>query len=227
MKTYDLRFSKHCSHLVCGPSASGKTYRVTQILKLKNQIIVDGEQVKNVIFCYAAWQSLYDELKQQKVVTKWINTLPTNEEFIELVKPHKNHGGSIVVFDDFQGQISDHLSEIVRVTSRHFNCTIFILHQSLFPPHKQARQISLNVKYIHLAKSPRESGQVFFLARQISPHASKWIVQAFEEATRKPFSWLLFDVTQTCPNFLRLRSDYLPSEWPMKIWTEKGKSSML
>ncbi len=222
MEIHDFRFPHGSTHLVVGPSGSGKTFRTSSILRLKDEIITGGKNIKNIVFCYAAWQPIYQKLKDDKIVTKWINKSPSNDEFVALVKDFKNTGGSIVVIDDFMSEISKDLDEIVRVTSRHYNTTTFILFQSLFPAHKLARQISLNVKFLHIHKNPRENAQINFLARQIMPHNSKWIEDVFHEVTKKPYSCLLMDLTQERESHLRFRSNYLPSEFPMRLWTEKG-----
>lgn len=218
--SYNLRFPLGSTHLVVGPSGSGKTVRVSKILRLKSEIIEGGEDCRNVVFCYASWQPEYDLLKRDGIVTKWINKMPTNEEFITLVKDHPR--GSIVVIDDFMGSINKDLDEIVRVTSRHHNVSTFILFQSLFPPHKLARQISLNVKFIHLHKNPRENAQIQYLARQLSPQSYKWIVDVYHTITAQPFSCFLIDLTQEREAHLRYRSHYLPDEFPMRVWFERG-----
>lgn len=222
--SYNLRFPRGSTHLLVGPSGSGKTVRAAKILRLKNEIIENGSQCENVVFCYASWQPEYDRLKKDGVVTKWVNKMPSNEEYISLVKNHPR--GSIVVIDDFMSNINKDLDEIVRVTSRHYNVTTFILFQSLFPPHKLARQISLNVKFIHLHKNPRENAQIQYLARQLSPRSYRWIVDVFHKVTSQPFSCFLIDLTQEREAHLRYRSNYLPEEFPMKVWNEKGSMQL-
>ena len=224
---FDLRVKKGSVHYLCGPTNSGKTFRVSKILELKNQYIKDGSSIKNIVFCYAAWQPIYDFLKKEGIVTKWINFLPSNEEFKELVKEHVYDGGSIVVIDDFLTEINKDLVEIVCVTSRHYNVTTFLLFQNLFPANPLARQISLNAKYIYIHKNPRENSQIAYLARQISPSGYKWIVDAYYNATKKPYSCFLIDMTQEIPDHLRFRSNILPDEFPMTVWLSKESKIIL
>ena len=155
------------------------------------------------------------------MVTKWIKKCPSNQEFVDLVSPYHQRGGSIVVINDFMSEISKDLVEIVTVTSRHYNTSTFILFQSLFPSNPLARQISLNCKYLHLHKNPRENAQIQYLARQISPNNYKWIVEAYHEATKVPYSCFLIDLVQSTPENLRFRSKILPSQWPMEVFIAK------
>lgn len=214
----DLRFVPGSTHLMVGPTGSGKTYRTADILRLKDKIIRGGERISNVVFCYATWQPVYSDLERDGVVTKWLKKMPSNEEFMALVEEFKDRGGSIVVFDDHMGGISQDLVEIVTVSARHTNTSVFILFQSLFPSHPLARQISLNAKYFHIHKNPRENAQVQYLARQLRPEDYKWIVRAYHKATEKPFSCFLIDLHQQTEDRLRFRSNFLPQEAPMKAW---------
>ena len=205
-----------------GPSGSGKTFRTCDILRAKRSIIENGEAIKNVVFCYAAWQPIYDRLKTEGVVTKFVKKKPTSAEFVSLVREYKDDGGSIVVLDDFMSQIDEDLVDIVTVQSRHYNTTTFVLFQSLFPANKLARQISLNVKYIHAHKNPRENNQIQILARQISPKDYKWIVDVYHQVTQEPHQCLLIDMTQRREEKLRFRSHYLPREAPMRVYVSRN-----
>ncbi len=156
------------------------------------------------------------------MVTRFIQKNPSSEDFVKLVEGHRDKGGSIVVIDDFMTQIDQDMVEIVTVQSRHYNTTTFLLFQSLFPPNKLARQISLNVKYLHIHKNPRENAQIQTLARQLSPGSSKWIVDAYHKITETPFQCLLVDLMQNRDENLRYRSNYLPEEAPMRVWMPRG-----
>ena len=219
---HNLRFVGGATHLVVGPSGCGKTFRTCDIIRLKNQIIESGEKIKNVVVCYAAWQPVYERLQRDGVVSKFVKKNPSSDEFVQLVKDYKDDGGSIVVIDDFMTQITQDMVDIVTVQSRHYNTSTFILFQSLFPPNKLARQISLNVKYLHIHKNPRENSQMMVLARQLSPKNAKWIVEAYQDITKEPHQCLLIDLTQQREEKLRYRSHYLLRELPMRVYVARG-----
>lgn len=219
---YDLRFRPGATHLLAGPSGSGKTYTVREILENKNEIFLNGHQIRNVVVCYASWQKTYADLEARGLVTRWINKLPTNDEYVQIVEPFKDTGGSIVIIDDFMSEIGKDLVDIVTVSARHNNASTFILLQSLFPVAKMARQISLNVKYMYVFKNPRENAQFSHLIRQVLPQDNRWLHEAYAEATRHPYSYMMLDMTQECPDIIRFRSSVLPSQWPVKVWTKKG-----
>ena len=172
--------------MVAGSPGSGKTYSIAEILQ---NMFVDGNQIKKVVFFYASWQDIYDKLEQAGVVTKWIQRMPTNEEVLEEVQPYKRDDGSIVITDDYMSEISKELVKIVSVSSRHNNVSTFLLFQSLFPTDKESRQVSLNIKYIWVFKNLRENAQFGYLVRQIAPWKSAWMVDAYQAATEEPFTY--------------------------------------
>ncbi len=218
---FDVRFPRASTHLLVGVSGAGKTYRMIEILKLKDQLIQQGSEVKNVVFCYSVWQPCYEQLNG--VVTKWINRMISNDEFIGLTKPFMHGGGgSIVILDDFLGSVGREMSEMVCVSARHYDTSLFILFQTLFPKDKFASVITRNAKFLHIHKNPRDNSQIRYLASQLYPANFQWIVKAYHKATEEPFSCFLVDLTQQCPEKLRFRSHYLPCEFPMRVWKQAG-----
>lgn len=225
---HNLRFKRGTTHLVCGPSGSGKSQRVCEIIRHKDYLIEDGWNITNVILAYQIWQPHYQQLYDEGVINVLKSGFPSIDEFRELVEIHKD-SGSIFLLDDFECELyhSEHaktLEQLIKVESRHMNVVTFLLFQSLFPPHKAARQISLNVKYIHLLKNPRDNYQFQYLAKQLCGAGNfKYLVQAHQDATEQPYSCFLIDLTQECNPMLRFRSHYLPHELPMRAYTQKRR----
>ena len=61
-------------------------------------------------------------------------------------------------------------------------------------------------------KSPRDSSAVVSLAKQIYPGQNRFLVEAYRQATKEPFSHLLIDLKQATPDVYRLRSNVIPSK---------------
>lgn len=222
LQEHNMRFPHPSTHLCVGGSGAGKTFRACQIIRYKDEMIENGHNISNVVFFYSVWQQLYQDMYDEGLVQIWENKIPTNEDFIEKVSPYKDTGGSLVIVDDYEGSIGNDFDEIMRVTSRHYNASCMMLFQSLFPQKKQARQISLNAKFLHIHKNPRDNAQFRFLARQLRPDSYKWLIKAYEFATQEPFSAMLIDLHQNRLNILRFRSHYLPYEFPMRVYHQKG-----
>ena len=97
----------------------------------------------------------------------------------------------------------------IHITDR---ITCICLLQNLFPKGSQIRNISLNTNYIVLMKNSRDRAQVRYLARQVYPGNSDFLIKAYEDATRDPFTYLLLDFKNTTPDNLRVRTGVLPGE---------------
>ena len=216
--TYNLQFPSGSVHLVAAPSGAGKTTRVAKYLALKNELFERGEETSAIIFFYNIWQPEYGKLQERVLVSEFVKGFPTNEQFLDKVKEHRR---SIVILDDALQFISKELIQIATVSARHSNATTFILLQSLFPAHPLARQLSLNARYFHVLKNPRDNTSLSHLARQISPNNYKFIIDAYHEATKEPYSCFIIDLNQQTPDELRYRSNILIEEFPMVAYIPK------
>ena len=71
------------------------------------------------------------------------------------------------------------------------------------------RDVTLNAHYIFTFKNPRDRSQIVHLAWQISPDNWRQVHSAYEHATGQPYHYLLFDLKQSTPDALRLRSQLI------------------
>ena len=63
-----------------------------------------------------------------------------------------------------------------------------------------------------LFKNPRDASQFANLARQMFPQQSSYAVEAYKDATREPYSYLLVDLRPEQDEDLRLRTNIFPDE---------------
>ena len=73
-----------------------------------------------------------------------------------------------------------------------------------------------------IMKNPRDNRQIRSLAEQLSPYKPKHIIQSFNRATKKPFSYFLIDCHQRTPDHLRYRTNVIPGEGPIIVFLEKS-----
>ena len=91
-------------------------------------------------------------------------------------------------------EVDQNISNLFTKLSHHRNVSAVFITQNLFHENKFARTMNLNTHYIVLFKNPRNVGQVAILARQMYPGKSQFVVEAYEDATRKPCGYLLIDM---------------------------------
>jgi hypothetical protein len=146
------------------------------------------------------------------------------------------HDNSLIVLDDLISQCSndERVSNLFTRGSHHRGISVLFLTQNLFPPDKLSRTISLNTKQVKLQRSitflfttfrlyfshhqdklvyPDEySLGITKLARQMFPKHTSYLMESFEDATSKPYGYLMIDCHQLSPENMRLRTNILPGE---------------
>lgn len=183
---------------------------------------------EQVFFFYNEWQESYEVLKQLKLVNKFYRGIPSHDELMDLLSDpgYKNYDKKqhkMLIFDDLVSEIQDDLlAKLFTVYGHHKNVSTILVTQALFNPRVNKFNIlQENVHYLLLSKSPRDSSKIIYLAEQISPYNINWVVQAFQDATQKAYSYLFFSFKQDCPDKLRLRTNICPDEIPMKVYTQR------
>merc|ERR1712015_164612 len=122
----------------------------------------------------------------------------------ELFEENKNSGGTLIIFDDQMQNIDYNLVNIFTIYSHHLKVTCLLLTQSLFLSNKIYRVISLNSNYIVLIKNTRDSSSVSILAKQTHPFRTRFVTDAYLDATRNPYNYLLMDLRQETDEKIRL-----------------------
>ena len=183
-----MDFRLHCDRtlIIAGPSQSGKTSFVLQLLENRDSMF--RCVMKRVIWCYGVYQPQLNALLRNKGFILHENIIDVSD-----IQPY-----DIVVLDDLihESKSSQDVTAMFTRAAHHKPCFIIFIMQNLFPPGKEARMRSLNTHYYVILKNPRDKSQIEFLARQILPRQSKTLVEIFEAATQKPHSYLFLDLTQ-------------------------------
>lgn len=72
--------------------------------------------------------------------------------------------------------------------------------------------MSLNAHYLVIFKNPRDLCQLATLARQMYPGQARFLVDAFEDATRLPYGYLLIDLKPDTEDKIRIRTQIFSDE---------------
>lgn len=217
---HDIRFKTSFNCLVSGMSSSGKTTWVKNLLTLQNKLFTQTP-ARTFLF-YKVMQDIYLEMEDAGLVNELINInehFPSLEEITEMVHKYKDIGGSLLIFDDTMSNITPDFENLFCNVSHHENASIIFLTQNLFYQNKTYRTISLNSHYIVLMKNDRDKQQTSILAKQFSPGNNAYITQAYADATKKPYSYLLLDFRPDTNPLVRVRSNIF--EFPCITYLEK------
>lgn len=214
---YDLRFKNPSSFIIGGASQSGKTIFTLNLIRHANELFEKPQCSQNVVYYYKQHQDSFERVKPEGIIHQWVNELPTCESVTDRTEGFKNQG-SMVIIDDFAGELNADIVTMFSVLCHHLNLVLILLTQNIFSKNKVFREISLNSTYVVLFKNPRDASQINNFARQFAPGNTKYVIDAFRAATARAFSYVVFDTSQTTPDFLRMRSNVLPHEQPLTIW---------
>lgn len=186
--------------LVAGPTGCGKTEFVIKLLKNISEYVQPCP--KRIIYCYTMWQDKFDYLK------KIISQIEFQEGLFDVNQLDKRQE-NLLILDDLMREASesDDVLDMFTKGSHHKNLSILLLTQNLFSKGKHSRTISLNAHYIILFKNPRDKSQISHLARQMYPSHSKFLEEAYLDATQNAHGYIFIDLKQSTPNDLRVQSD--------------------
>ena len=184
--------------LVSGPTMCGKTQWISRLIRYKEHMIEPPPE--KVIFSYNNWQPAYDELVNDVNFVKGLDISTDGKR-------------TLLIIDDQMNSFNDKILDYFTRGCHHDNISLVFITQNLFFPDKRFRTASLNCHYLVLFRNPRDNHQIRHLARQMYPgKKSQTMIEAFEDATAKPYGTLVVDLKPTTPDALRLRSNILPSE---------------
>ena len=187
--------------IVSGPSGCGKSSLVKSIL----QHDVIEPRPNNIVWLYAEDQPLYQSMTN----VEFIQGIPEDLE-TRFQRRHNN----VLILDDLMTQChsDERLTRLFSVGSHHKNLSIIFIIHNLFHYGKEMRTVSLNSHYIILFKNPRDRLQISTLARQMYPGQSQFLVEAFQDATKEAYGYIIIDLKPTTTDKLRIRSGILPTD---------------
>ena len=86
------------------------------------------------------------------------------------------------------------------------------LVQNVYNKTRNQRTVSLNTHYIVVFRNERDASQFRALAYHIHPIDTKWLLDAFEDATKEPFGYLIHDNHPTSSRDMRVITNILPNK---------------
>jgi len=199
-----MLFNHPANIILSGPSSSGKTYFLYQLLSNLTEYF--NAVITDVYIFYVYNQELYakiDAISNLHVqFIKNISEDVINEILTTNLRP------KLFIFDDLMTDLNDTVLKLFCRGAHHTNTSIVAVMQNIFFTGKHQRTISLNSQYIILFKSPRDIRQVSILASQIMPNDTKYFMSAYKKAVlEKIYSYLLIDLHPLTPSVLRLKSN--------------------
>lgn len=191
--------------LICGPSFSGKTSLVVDVINAGTRII--DVDFKKIIWCFAEKNSITSILPKinEKQKKKIEFRQGVSDDYI-----NTSNEPQLIVLDDLMNESSSArtVCDLFCRTSHHCNLSVILIVQNLFLKAKYSREINLNARYIIVFKSPRDTLQFQYLARSLYPNWRN-LSDIFTQVTRPSHSYFFIDLTQDVHPLLKFRTDVL------------------
>jgi len=179
--------------IVAGPTSCGKTRFVFRLIDNVARMI--DPPPSKIVYCYGEYQQLFSNYP--RVV--FHQGLPDLNDF-------DGSEPTLLVIDDLMQETNVYQRLASQKRQRHVSGTEPVSEKQF------ARTMSLNAHYMILFKNPRDASQFANRARQMYPKRSQFAIEAYKDATREPYSYLLVDLRPEQDDDLRLRTNIFPGE---------------
>ena len=202
---YSIQLTHPFGLLVSGGTKSGKTTFVKKLLTCVDTMI--DKPPENITYFYSEFQNTFGEIQTLVSRIKFVQGLP--DDILDTINPETRN---LFIVDDMMGEKDAVIAKLFTKKSQNGNLSVIYIVQNLFHHSKEHRTISLNASYLCLTKNVRVASQIIHLAKQLYPNNTKFFQQAYQLATKEPYSYLFVDLTPTCPDEIRVRSGIFPTD---------------
>ena len=211
--------------IISGSTGSGKTEWLMHFL-LSAQELIDPCPLA-ILYCYGESNANTDKLSQHSTLAtlhRNTNHASTSGSEIRLhthggvpdeglikTEAAKYHGKLLLILDDLLVNLrSAYLDPLFTRSSHNWGCSVILVTQHLFS--KEIKTARCNAHYLCLMRNPAGEPQIRNIALQCFPLQHRYFMEAYRDATRQNFSYLLVDMHPRTDDRLRLRTKIFPGE---------------
>jgi hypothetical protein len=191
--------------MVAGPTKAGKTVWVQKLVLNMQDMISPTPQ--EIYWCYSEWQPVYGDLQASNPLLHFVQGVPDLQELKNTPETPK-----LLILDDYMQEMKGdkRLVQLFTKGSHHWNVSIIHIVQNLF--FEGMRTSRVNAQYLILMKNPSDKLQAATLAKQLYPGKTAYFMEAYTDACKESYGYLLVDLCQETPENMRLRTRVFPGE---------------
>ena len=220
---FDLRLIEDFKIFCQGPSRSGKSTWVNNLLKHLHQFVKKIPEV--VIYVFAEWQEKLGDLQTEKLVDYFIQGNEQIEEQIN--KFTKNKKSSLIIFDDqINSQTTtSYAARLFTVDARHSGKSCIWIAQNLFGMGKNGadvRSIRTNADYLILFKCPGDCLSIQTISKQMTGGPLLYNIHS-AITSQDPYSYLMINITQSSNGKLKFTSHTFEKDGVMRVYVPQVK----
>lgn len=198
-----------CSTIsISGTTGSGKTTFVKKLIENLDTMF-EPISPKKVLYCYGVYQDEFTVMENSFPSVSFQRGLPSESDIEELIGNH-----NVIVMDDLMNELVNNkeMEKLFTQGAHHKKLTILYLNQNMYCQGKHSRTINLNTHYMILLKNPRDVSQIQCLGKQVFPGKSRALIEAYNDCMKKPFGYLVLDLSPHGEEDYRIRTGVFPDE---------------
>ena len=214
---YDvLKFEHPVTMVVAGPSQSGKTHFVSELLRAR---MLEPFPV-NIHWFYGEMQEVYNQLSNEVYGLEYHKGLPPGEDFDIYTDSGEN---TLIIIDDLMQEAlnSNEVANLYTKVSSHRNVSVILLSQNLFFQGKKQRTVALNAHATVIFPNERDKTQINTFAAQYAPRKIANFLEIFEDATSRKHGYLVVVTKPGTSRDYQLRTNIFPKELPSFFYSFK------
>ena len=192
----NFRFGHKFSLMVVGPSMSGKSFFVKQMLERDHIEYDDPRKQRRIHWFYGQYQDMFNDMRRNMGKDIYFKQgLPEFEPDLCDIDTRYNN---IVVLDDLMDMAVD--SPIISklfTQGRHRNANVILLLQNAFPKGKYNTSISRNAQYMALFRCPADRRQIGIMADRVFDKNKPAFMEIYNDITSKPYSYVVDNKAET------------------------------
>ena len=207
---YDFRLENDSTMIISGPSKSGRSCFVINMIKHKDTLF--RHPIQRVWWFYGIESSFHEELKTLNVHMK--QGLPSQDDFSQIERY------DLVILDDLQqeSKTREDITNLFLKATHHKEFFAVQINQYIYGD-KEQRMRNSNVHYYVAFNNPRNQQQLGQFVSKMFPRGNvNHIYRIFHDILNKEgkYGYLFIDFTPQCEPNLRLRSNLFKS--PMLVF---------
>ncbi len=187
--------------IAAGPSSSGKTTFVCDLLKNKEAMIDDN--IDYIVWFFGQSRPNYDFSNEN---IEFVRGLP--DVFDGYIIEGKT---GLFVFDDLISEASDSslISDFFTKRSHHDNINIIFITQNFFQKGSNRITMAKNCTYIVLFNNPLDKSISYSFAKKLMPQNQKCFIDIYNNALSMPHGYIFLDGSQKSDLNMRFRTDLI------------------
>ena len=210
---YNIQLDQYFKIFISGPSKSGKSYFVGELLS--NLEGFTKKKPSQIIYIFSFWQKKFEEIRQLNLVDVF---LQGGSELEQRLSQFTSNQDTLLIFDDQMNnkETLQYIANLFSVEARHTKLSLIFISQKIFFNSDSLRSIRENSDYWILFKNPKNVASVGYISSQMTKNST--LANIFTAATEKAHSYLFIDTRQEASSYTQYLSSLFNRSHSVISW---------